>query len=118
MSALTEQLLAEIRSVDPGDWCAGPWTQDPVEGAEDEGGHFVVKDADGTAVATLPQWAGSLALFIAVARDGMPALVAEVERLTAQVAELEKDSATLAALEAAGVDSWEGYSNALAGESR
>lgn len=32
----------------------------------------------------------------------------------ARIAELEKDSARLAALEAAGVDNWEGYSNAFA----
>jgi hypothetical protein len=31
----------------------------------------------------------------------------------AQIAELEKDSAMLAALEAAGVDNWEGYSEAI-----
>jgi hypothetical protein len=41
----------------------------------------------------------------------------ERERLLKRVAELESDSATLAALEAAGVDNWEGYSNAFeAGE--
>jgi hypothetical protein len=34
----------------------------------------------------------------------------------ARITDLEKDSATLAALEAAGVDNWEGYSDALAGE--
>jgi len=43
-------------------------------------------------------------------------LLAEVDRLSKRVAELEKDSATLAALEAYGVDNWEGYSDALAGE--
>jgi hypothetical protein len=32
-----------------------------------------------------------------------------------RIAELEKDSAALAALEAHGVDNWEGYSDALAG---
>lgn len=42
-------------------------------------------------------------------------LVAECRRRGARIAELEKDSATLAALEAAGVDNWEGYSDALAG---
>lgn len=48
------------------------------------------------------------------ARQNMPALVAEVRRLRAQVAELEPDVAFLAALEAGGVDSWEGYDDARA----
>jgi hypothetical protein len=88
---LSADLLAEIRAVNPGEWCQGPWTQDPVEGPEGESGHFVVKDADGTTVATLPQWAGPLALFIVVARDGMPAMLTEVERLAARVAALEAE---------------------------
>jgi hypothetical protein len=46
----------------------------------------------------------------------LAALLAEVRRLKRSVSELEKDSATLAALEAHGVDNWEGYSDALAGE--
>lgn len=37
----------------------------------------------------------------------------EIERLRARVAELEEDSKKLARLEAAGVDNWEGYSNAF-----
>lgn len=43
-------------------------------------------------------------------------LVDENAKLQARIAELEKDSATLAALEAAGVDNWEGYSDAFAGD--
>lgn len=41
-------------------------------------------------------------------------LVAEVRRLRAQVTELEPGAAFLAALEAGGVDSWEGYDDARA----
>ena len=37
----------------------------------------------------------------------------EVAKLRARVAELEKDSAALAALYAAGVDNWDGYSDAM-----
>ena len=37
---------------------------------------------------------------------------AEVERLKARVAELEEDARLLAALNAAGVDNWDGYSYA------
>ncbi len=40
-------------------------------------------------------------------------LKAENDRLRARVAELEKDSATLNALYAAGVDNWDGYSDAM-----
>jgi len=41
------------------------------------------------------------------------ALVAEVRRLRAEVDALADDSALLAALQAAGVDNWEGYDDAL-----
>lgn len=44
-----------------------------------------------------------------------PETAQDLERLRKRVAELEADSATLAALEAAGVDNWEGYDDALAG---
>lgn len=84
VSPLTSQQLAEYRSADIGDWCHGPWTQDPVEGPEGESGHFLVKDRDGQVVAMVPHWAGSIALFIAVARDAVPHLLAEVDRLTAE----------------------------------
>jgi hypothetical protein len=44
--------------------------------------------------------------------EDVPALVAEVRRLTDRVTELENDSAMLSALYAAGVDSWDGYDEA------
>ncbi|MFE2326078.1 hypothetical protein ACFXD5_19485 [Streptomyces sp. NPDC059385] len=44
---------------------------------------------EGTVLATLPDWAGSLALWIADARDDVPQLLAEVDRLRMRVAELE-----------------------------
>lgn len=44
--------------------------------------------------------------------DHVPALLATVRHLTSRVQELEADSAFLAALEAAGVDNWEGYDDA------
>jgi len=43
----------------------------------------------------------------------VPALLDEVRRLRAQVAELEDDASLLSALQAAGVDNWEGYDDAL-----
>lgn len=45
--------------------------------------------------------------------DAGAALLAEVLRLRAEVDELGDDSALLAALQAAGVDNWEGYDDAL-----
>jgi hypothetical protein len=54
------------------------------------------------------------------AKESMLLLVEEAEdaaRLRKQVAELEADAAMLAALEAGGVDNWEGYSDAVAGAS-
>ena len=41
------------------------------------------------------------------------ALAAEVRRLNARVAELEEDGNLLSALQAAGVDNWEGYDDAI-----
>lgn len=40
-------------------------------------------------------------------------LTNEVQRLQARLSGLEEDSAVLRALEAAGVDNWDGYSDAL-----
>lgn len=45
----------------------------------------------------------------------LAALLAEVGRQAKRIAELEKDSQFLAALEAAGVDNWEGYDDACEG---
>lgn len=39
----------------------------------------------------------------------LAALLAEIDNLRKTTAELEKDSGFLAALQAAGVDNWEGY---------
>ena len=47
------------------------------------------------------------------AADAVSELLAEVDRLRDRVAELDKDSLILSALEAAGVDNWEGYDDAL-----
>jgi hypothetical protein len=51
--------------------------------------------------------------FVKHAREDVDVLVAEVRRLRAELAALEDDSAFLAALQAAGVDNWEGYDDAL-----
>ncbi|MFB7440211.1 hypothetical protein ACFC01_17940 [Streptomyces mirabilis] len=45
--------------------------------------------------------------------EDVPALLAEVRRLTARVAELEPDVDLLEALRAYGVDNWDGYDEAI-----
>lgn len=89
----------EIRETHPGGWYDGPWTHDYVEGEGGEPDYWrVVHHESGTALATLPDWAGGIALFIADAHDAVPELLAEVNRLRKalseaadQVAELESD---------------------------
>jgi hypothetical protein len=55
-----------------------------------------------------------VAAALAASGVDVPALIAENRRLTTRNAALKEDAATLRALEAAGVDNWEGYGNALA----
>ncbi|MDX3165883.1 hypothetical protein PV516_19035 [Streptomyces scabiei] len=50
---------------------------------------------------------------LAASGADVPQLLADNARLQARVAEMEEDVSTLRALEAAGVDSWEGYSIAF-----
>lgn len=52
------------------------------------------------------------AVFTAHGRQDVPWLTDQVRQLRARVAELEEDAAFLRALEAAGVDNWEGYDGA------
>ena len=72
---MDENLASEIRMYgDLGDWLNGPW----VQGETADGTHEVVHKESGTVIATLPGWAGSIALWMCVARDAMPALTSEV----------------------------------------
>jgi hypothetical protein len=108
---LSDERLAEIRDVQPGTWYAEPWQSGLV--SDDGGGHAEVR-CGGTVIAMLPDWAYPIATWIAESHDDVPLLLAEVDRLRALTAALEQDSATLSALEAAGVDSWDGYDDAVA----
>lgn len=90
----TAKLLAEAASTDLGDYLPGPWAQEYIEGDSEEPAYYRVTTPDGTVVATLPDWAGQVALFLAVARDAMPVLLTErnellilAERLRAQLAD-------------------------------
>lgn len=65
----------------------GPnWTQDYVEGSADEAAYYRVATAEGTVLATVPDWAGSIALFLVEAHDYVPKLLAEITQLRATVA--------------------------------
>ena len=72
----------EIRETQLGNWYDGPWTQGYVEGSGDDLAYYRVKHAEsGTTLATLPDWAGPIALFIADAHDAVPELLAELDRV-------------------------------------
>lgn len=79
---LTPEREAEIRQTHPGDWYAGPWYSEYIDGQADEPAYYrVVHQESGTVLATLPDWAGPLAAFTADAHDAGPELLDEVKRL-------------------------------------
>jgi hypothetical protein len=84
--------LAEIKASDPGPWYAGPWTTRYVDG---DPGHYLILQGD-TIIATLPDWAGGLALFIATAREGVPYLQAELTEAQTNLATAERRNGELA----------------------
>ncbi|OKJ24320.1 hypothetical protein AMK23_26130 [Streptomyces sp. CB02130] len=95
---MTPDREQEIRETHPGGWYDGPWTQEYVEADGDSPAYNrVVHKESGTTLATLPDFAGGIALFIADAHDAVPELLAEVDRLRARVAELEAARTTAAA---------------------
>lgn len=115
---MPDQRLAEIQNRRLDEVTPGPWLV-----SEDQDGNALVyverQSPEGqihASVLLVADWATEADVqFVASARRSVPELLAEVVRLRKQVTELEKDSATLAALEAYGVDNWEGYDDALAG---
>ena len=71
---MDKNLAYEVHAYgDLGDWLNGPW----VQGETADGTHQVVHKESGTVIATLPGWASSIALWMCVARDAVPALLAE-----------------------------------------
>lgn len=93
--ALSAERLDEILSCQPDGWLEAPWMFAHVETDGDEPAYIrVFEVASGTTVATLPDWAGNLAMWIADAREAMPELLSEVGRLRARVAELEAERHT------------------------
>lgn len=111
-AAMTDERLESIEQAHVGDYLGYGWTQDYIEADGGEPAYYKVATADGTTVATMPDWAGGIALFLAEAHDAVPQLIAEIRRLRATVADLADDAALLNALQAMGVDNWDGYSAA------
>ncbi|MGY5127361.1 hypothetical protein [Streptomyces nigrescens] len=88
-TALSADREQEIRESHPGDWYAGEWRTQDVDSTTDEYAHYVVKHREsGQTLATLPDWAGPIALFIADAHDAVPELLAEIDRLRKERDEL------------------------------
>lgn len=78
---LSGERLAEIESVQLGEWLAGGWCTEYVEGDGEEPACYRVKSAEGIVLATLPDWAGPIATLLADAHEAVPELLAEVRRL-------------------------------------
>ncbi len=105
---LTDDQLHAVQTAHVGDYLGFGWTQEYVEGTGDDPAYYRVQTADGTTVATMPDWAAGVALFLPEAHDAVPALVAEVmqarrilARLDAKLAQhpLAADESKLSAYE-------------------
>ncbi|MGW6454987.1 hypothetical protein ACWF94_03530 [Streptomyces sp. NPDC055078] len=88
---LSSERLQDIRECDLGDWYRGAWR---IEGIDpDDPGEpaycTVTHVESGTVLATLPDWAGLIAVAIAEWHEAVPELLAEVDRLRARIAVLE-----------------------------
>ncbi|MEV5854726.1 hypothetical protein [Streptomyces anulatus] len=78
----TPEREAEIRETHPGSWYEGRWTQEYIEAEGGDPAYYrVVHHESGTTLATLPDFAGGIALFIADARDAVPELLATLDQL-------------------------------------
>lgn len=87
---LSPERLAEIRQGQPTDWLPARWSIHQIDGDGETASDYWQVCHGGTVLATLPDWAGNLALWMANSPDDIRDLLAEVVRLTARVAELER----------------------------
>ncbi|MBP8536122.1 hypothetical protein [Streptomyces sp. MK37H] len=69
--------IEEIRDCQLGDWYSGPWASEYADKDGDDPGYYrVVHLESGTTLATLPDWAGPIALWMADAHEAVPELLA------------------------------------------
>lgn len=92
-TALTDEQLEAVQQT-LHDHLGPNWTQDYIEGTDGEPDYYRVATSTGTVIATVPDWAGSIALFLVEAHDYVPKLLAEITRLRKQVAELTLTACT------------------------
>lgn len=85
-TVMTAEQLLSIEQAHVGNYLGHGWTQDYFEMDGDEPAYYKVATPDGTVVATMPDWAGGVALFLAEAHDAVPQLIAEIRRLNATLA--------------------------------
>lgn len=86
---LTDDQLNAIAAAHVGDYLGFEWTQEYVEGDGDDPAYYRVQTKNGLTVATLPDWAGGVALFLPEAHDAVPALVVEVQHARRVLARLD-----------------------------
>ncbi|MFI2242629.1 hypothetical protein [Streptomyces chrestomyceticus] len=82
---MSPEQLEQLRRRQLGTWLTGPWT---IREATTPDGDVWQVHHTGQVLATLPDWAGNLALWIAEAHEDIPLLLAEVDRLQAVTAPL------------------------------
>ncbi|RXS78868.1 hypothetical protein EST92_19745 [Streptomyces sp. TM32] len=82
---LTPKREQIIRQQQPGDWLTEPWLIREAVTAEGDVWQVTLQ---GKVLATLPDWAGNLALWIAETHDDVPELLGEIDRLRARITEL------------------------------
>jgi hypothetical protein len=109
---LTEQQLTDIETranaATAGPWCTDSW--EIYQGTEYQPGAEWIGE---TCRAGEMDDSRADAEFVAAAREDVPALLAEVRRLRAELDEAAEDVSWLRCLEAAGVDNWDGYDEAI-----
>ncbi|MGW0034771.1 hypothetical protein ACWDXD_33760 [Streptomyces sp. NPDC003314] len=87
-----------VRQQQPGEWLAGPWTIRETESPADSRVVWEVLHHESKQVlATLPDWAGNLALWIAESHEDIPELLTEIDTLRAKVTEAETAKGDFAA---------------------
>lgn len=89
---LSPEREQEIQSVQLGDWLPGEWKSRHVDGSGDYGDpdrYDLFHVGSGQVLATLPDWAGNVAMWIADAHEAVPELLAELDRLRTRLGAVE-----------------------------